>query len=57
MTLDEESQRATVMLHGKVVTRVVRHRDREVLIEFSDGSRLFCDSDAPVALSIQSPDC
>ncbi len=29
------------MLHGKVVKRVWRHRDRELGIEFEDGTRLF----------------
>ena len=40
------------MLLGKIVRRVIRHRDGEVLIEFEDGSRFFADSDRPLALSI-----
>ncbi len=41
MTLEEEQARASEMLEGKVVRFVVRHRPREVLIEFTDGTRLF----------------
>ena len=52
MTLEEESERATAMLLGKVVRRVMRHRDGEVAIEFADGSRLFADSGTPLELSI-----
>ncbi|MGE6695984.1 hypothetical protein ACQKE8_26535 [Sphingobium limneticum] len=40
------------MLIGKVVRRVMRHRDGEVVIEFEDGSRFFADSDSPLELSI-----
>lgn len=43
MTLEEESMLATEMLSGKVVARVVRHRETEVLVEFTDGTRLFVD--------------
>ncbi|WP_210171809.1 hypothetical protein [Mesorhizobium sp. Root157] len=52
MILEEESERATSMLIGKVVRRVMRHRDGEVVIEFEDGSRFFADSDSPLELSI-----
>ena len=52
MTLEEESERATSMLLGKVVRRVMRHRDGEVMIEFEDGSRFFADSDSPLELSM-----
>ncbi len=54
MTLDEESERATAMLAGKVVARVVRHNDAEVLIEFADGTRLFVDSESALEISITS---
>lgn len=43
MRLREETRRATRMLLGKVVRRVVRHRKKEVLVEFSDGTRLYVD--------------
>jgi hypothetical protein len=52
VTLEDESERATAMLAGKVVARVVRHGAAEVLIEFADGSRLFVDSTSAVELSI-----
>jgi hypothetical protein len=55
MTLDEESDRATSMLLGKAVKRVARNREREVVIEFEDGSRLFADSETPLELSITLP--
>jgi len=56
MTLEEESEQATSILLGKVVRRILRHRDGEVLIEFEDGTRLFADSDAPLELSITLPE-
>lgn len=56
MTLDEETARATEMLRGKMVKRVVRHREGEVLIEFEDGSRFFADSKTSLELSITLQD-
>ncbi len=51
--LAQEAMRATQMLKGKVVARIARHRDTEVLVEFTDGTRLFVDrSDSAVELSI-----
>jgi ribosomal protein S6E (S10) len=44
MDLNEESERATEMLKGKVVAKVIRHRNREIGIEFTDGTRLFVDA-------------
>jgi hypothetical protein len=52
MTLEEEERRATEMLRGKTVTVVRRHRAAEVMIEFSDETRLFVDAASPVELSI-----
>ncbi|MCW2394585.1 MULTISPECIES: hypothetical protein [unclassified Sphingobium] len=52
MTLDDETTRATEMLRGKIVKRVIRHRESEVLIEFEDGSRFFADSKTSLELSI-----
>ena len=43
MDLKEESERATQLLKGKVVEKVVRHRVNEVMIEFTGGARLFID--------------
>ncbi|MBA4759363.1 hypothetical protein [Sphingosinicella sp.] len=52
MTLEEESKRATAMLRGKTVKRIMRFRKEEVVVEFEDGSRFFADSIEPVELSI-----
>lgn len=56
MTLDEQSARATSLLRGKVVERIVRHREQEVLIEFEDGSRMYADSDVKLEISITPSD-
>ena len=49
----EESARATELLRGKVVARVVRNRPSEVLVEFTDGTRMFVDqTDGALELSI-----
>lgn len=57
MTLEEEAKRATEMLEGKVVARVTRHRPQEVLVEFTDGTRLFVDHQpSDLDLSITGPD-
>jgi hypothetical protein len=51
--LEDESERATGMLAGKVVAFIKRHRASEVLIEFTDGSRLYVDkSEDGIELSI-----
>ncbi|MBL0121846.1 MAG: hypothetical protein IPP88_03655 [Betaproteobacteria bacterium] len=39
--LSKESARASELLRGKVVSRVVRHREGAVMIEFADGTRFF----------------
>jgi hypothetical protein len=41
--LEDEAERASEMLRGKVVARVIRNRPTEVLLEFTDGTRLFVD--------------
>jgi hypothetical protein len=54
--LAHHSAETTTALAGKVVARIVRHRQSEVLIEFTDGSRLFADApSAALELSITSP--
>lgn len=51
--LEQESSRATEMLAGKVVARIVRHREAEVLVEFTDGTRFFVNrAEQGVELSI-----
>jgi hypothetical protein len=44
--LAQEAAAATTALAGNVVARVERHRSSEILIEFTDGTRLFVDSSA-----------
>lgn len=43
MDLEAEAAKTTEMLKGKVVARVARHRLKEVMVEFTDGTRLFID--------------
>ena len=43
MSLNEEAKRATQLLRGKKVSKVWRHRKKEIAIEFDDGARLFVD--------------
>jgi len=51
MDLKQESERA--MLKGKVVEKILRHREKEVGLEFTDGTRLFVDAhDGALELSI-----
>ena len=42
-SLHEEESRATELLRGKVVRHIRRFRNKELLVEFTDGSRLFVD--------------
>jgi len=41
--LEYQAERASELLKGKVVSHVIRHRKSEVLIVFTDGTRLFVD--------------
>jgi len=41
--LEAEAARATELLRGKVVAHIARHRDAEVMVQFTDGTRLFVD--------------
>jgi len=43
MTLEEQQDRATKMLRGKMLQTVFRHRSTEIGMEFTDGTRLFVD--------------
>jgi hypothetical protein len=42
-SLKMEAEHATEMLHGKTVRVVWRHRSKEVVLEFTDKTRLFVD--------------
>jgi len=50
--LEAETLRATELLVGKVVASISRHHERELLVQFSDGTRLFVGADTPLELSI-----
>jgi hypothetical protein len=41
--LEQEAKRATEMLKGKVVSEIWRHREGELGIRFTDGTKLFVD--------------
>ena len=41
--LELESSRLQRMLRGKIVKHVWRHREKEVGLEFEDGTRLFVE--------------
>ena len=43
MNLKQESENATRLLKNKTVSKVIRHRSKEVAIEFTDGTRIFVD--------------
>jgi hypothetical protein len=42
--LENEAKKLTNLLRGKSIKLVRRHRVREVVIEFEDGTRLFVDA-------------
>jgi hypothetical protein len=50
--LGDEADNATEMLRGRSVRAVHRHRDRELVVEFEDGTRLLVDSQTALELSI-----
>lgn len=52
MTLDEEATRLKELLSDKVVTNVVRHRADEIVVEFSDGSRMIVDAQSDLEISV-----
>jgi len=43
VTLEKEAVLATELLAGKTVSFVQRHRHGEVLVQFTDGTRLFVE--------------
>jgi hypothetical protein len=54
MNLPKETQRATRMLKGKTVNSVKNFRKKEILIEFTDGTRLFVDwQESELEISIE----
>ena len=45
MDLKKDARQMTRMLKSKVVQRVWRHRKKEIVIQFTDGTTLFVDQD------------
>ncbi len=43
--LNDEAQRLQSLIADKVIAKVRRHRASELVLEFSDGSRLFVNAD------------
>ncbi|MBL1271166.1 MAG: hypothetical protein COB25_001830 [Oceanospirillales bacterium] len=43
-TLEREAKTIEELLAGKILTGVVRHQSNEVLLQFSDGTRLFVNA-------------
>ncbi|WP_343715388.1 hypothetical protein [Inquilinus sp.] len=54
--LATEALRATELLAGKTVKLVRRHREGEILIEFTDQTRLFVDSKTALEISLTGTD-
>ena len=53
MTLEEEERRMTELLAGKTVSVVRRHRSKEIVIQFTDWTRLLVDTpDENMELSV-----
>ncbi len=52
MTLDEEAARIEHLLGDKVVTAIHRPRKNEIVVEFTDGSRLFAYSQTDLEISV-----
>ena len=56
MDLAEEENKITELLSNKVVKRIMRHRESEVVIEFNDGSTFIIDTnDKSLEFSITGP--
>lgn len=51
--LDDEAQRATAILIGKIVKHVRRWSEHEVMIEFSDGARLYADAQGAASTKLE----
>ncbi|MBK1853320.1 hypothetical protein FE845_18410 [Marinobacter sp. 1-4A] len=43
-TLEREAKSIEKLLAGKILAGVVRHQSNEVLLQFSDGTRLFVNA-------------
>lgn len=56
LEFEQEGLRMTEILRGLTVNNCHRHKPNEVVIEFTDGTRLFFDSSEWVAVSITGTD-
>jgi hypothetical protein len=52
MDLNEEAAELTRLLSGKTVRHVRQFRIGELLVEFTDGTRLFADAGTPIECSV-----
>ena len=52
MNLNEEAEKITELLTGKVVERCIRHEDGELVIKFQCGTTLFINSEKKLDFSI-----
>lgn len=52
ITLEEEADRLTELLRGKVVKLCARHETGELVIIFKDGTRLFVNARSELELSV-----
>ncbi len=44
--LEQEARHATEALKGKTVAAILRPRDREAVVQFADGTRLYIEARA-----------
>ncbi len=42
--LEQEARHATSVLTGKTVAAILRPRDKEAIVQFTDGTRLYIDA-------------
>ncbi len=42
--LEQEALNLKILLKGKTVSNIIRHNEKELLIEFLDGTRFFVNS-------------
>ncbi|WP_144780341.1 hypothetical protein [Marinobacter maritimus] len=49
-TLEREAKAIEELLIGKVLTGVIRHQSSEVVLQFSDGTRLFVNGEVQGSL-------
>jgi len=52
MALKEEERELHRLLRGRTVKRILRNRRKELVIEFSNGTRLFVDGNDKGALEL-----